>query len=216
MALPIVMTGDIINVQIRGRLYNQVTITSLFYQYATGSGSDIAQVAAGFSTGWWSAGPTVKAAYLNCCAADYNFDQLWVQIVYPNRYASVLADGTGAVGTLASPALPSNSCAVLSRKTGNATKRKLKLSNGQLGNLHIPGVPTTSVVGDRITDLIYLNNLGVLASALVTTATLGTAGTALAGLFHARQPVPGFDQLNIWSIDNDVRTMRRRTLGRGI
>jgi len=145
--------------------------------------------------------------WLTMFGNDYTLDFVRAQQIWPER--SVLVDGAdGQVGTHASNADSANVAAVV-------TKRTLRSGRRFVSTTHIGGIPHTACVGGTITPT-YKGIVDAWALTMLTPVVdLGAGLTYKWCIFH-KSFTPKVDDITSRLVMDQVRVMRRRTVGLGI
>lgn len=215
VAIP-VRGRSIFAVTIRGRLYDQVTMTVLNY---AGTGSeDYPNVAAvyGEIKDQINKPGGVMSKMADFCSVDQKFDYIDVQVIYPDRVGPQSFSPFFLVGNDPAAALPSNECAVIGKRTGLSTKRSEENGVGYTGIAHIPGVPRPSVTGDFLSDAKHAQ-LQSLGDSLAEPLALPSFDPLNPVLYHRDSKTE--EHHTVWTTAvaaKDVRVMRRRTFRVGI
>lgn len=192
----------------QGRLAGQTILNTWTHVAQVLSGQPtVGQTYDAMLADWWDAGASVKTTYLACLPSDYTLDYYNVQVIYPTRYKRKQTFDAG-VGGLVAPAKESATAQVIYR-SGDLGSRKDQSS------LHLPGVGD-SLIADGVLDAGQITRLNALAVKCKTAYTiLGGSITVSPAIFH-RGPQPTFSLITDAIAKTEVRTMRRRVVGRGV
>lgn len=201
--------GDILQVSLRGTLFEQRMLTVLHYRVITGSASgtvygDVLSWAQYF--GGLTGVGELLTVYLATCCPEYLLEDVRVQRVAPDRSAYAVE----AVNLFGSNA---NAC-----RTANISASITKRGNGggrwATGRVQMPGLPSDNVLDGNIT-----------VGALIDYSTLANSFSGNhtnAGITQSVQPVifnpgrtPNYVEILNWLPQNTARTMHRRTLRLG-
>jgi len=201
--------GDILQVSLRGTLFEQRMLTVLHYRVITGSASgtvygDVLSWAQYFG-GLTGAGQLLDL-YLATCCPEYLLEQVRVQRVAPDRSAYAV-ENVNAFGTHANACRTANlSCSITKRGNGGG--------RWATGRVQMPGLPSDNVVDGEIA-----------VGAQVDYVNLGNqfaANQNNAGITQTVQPVifnpgrtPNWVEILNWLPQTTARTMHRRTLRLG-
>lgn len=199
--------GDKILITFSGSLFAQRILNTFWYQVSALTGTpNTTSFGTALNTAITGAA-TLKTAFLDCCPDNYNLDQTWIQFIDPVRVVkSVFNDNLP--GTWGADTDTANVAGVITRR-GNLAGRK------RVGSLHVPISSDPTAITDGILVPGLLARMATLASELPIALGVGSLGQVNPILRN------GPLTTDVTLIDsafthNEVRTMRRRTLGRGI
>jgi len=202
-------SGAILEITIRGTLAGQTTLTLFHYRLTVLTAQDglaaIDATNAAFNTALPS---SMLGAYTDCQSNQQSIDQIVYQWIYPTRYARVIKTPAILTGAIDAAALPPGSAAAFTKRTDFAGPHSH-------GTLHLPGAP------------LQFANEGVWDPAEAATAFLGLialmndvlpssgAGDMTPIIFT--RIIPANSQvITSASYMPEIRTMKRRVVGRGI
>lgn len=209
--MPLPAVGSNVLVTFEGRLAGQITLSTFWYNIASlGSAANLSQFYNDVNDQVQDADGLADKFAL-CCPADWAFLRVWVQVIYPIRYAAAkfVNGDIGGDGE----ALAANHAAVILRR-GDLANRK------NVSTLHVP----LAVVAENVEDGI-LKPGGVkvklvdLAVALLQPISLAgsTPGRMDPIVTNPRNGTPPTEALLTQAAVMDTaRVMRRRTVGLGI
>lgn len=147
--------------------------------------------------------------YLAACSQDYTLFATRAQFIYPTRYAYVEIPTTDP-GTIASPCAAQNVAGVITKRTQFAGRK-------QVGAVHMPGVPNNGYAAGSITGTQKTHYENVADQMLLNPNPTGTAGLYRPIIWHRNTtPLPTFDVWSIYTVQDTLRTMRRRNLRIGV
>lgn len=202
------VVNDIIAVTFKGEYDGQQIRNTFHYRCLTpGSSataeSDLLAVANDFAS---SVVNPLTSKMLDCQVSTMNWNGVTAQRVYPTRsigmtHAAVFHGPVGGDG------MPANSAIVLTKRTTTAGRMGT-------GSLHMTAIPSMWIVKSENSNMAPYQALAdqMLPQYTVTAVTL----TLDPGLFNPSRPPTFFSKLFDVFPNKEVRTMRRRTVGRGI
>jgi len=165
--------------------------------------SDIAEIAADSSPG------TIFNTLQAALPSNVQIDTVRAQRIYPNRTAFV-DQVVDLPGGNANDADAGNVAAVITLRTELGGR-------DQISNVHVGPVPG-NVFTEGFINPTYLTTLDALKTALLSGLLTDAPGNI--GLkpvvFHSKKVPPTWDQLLTGTVQQTLRTMSRRTVGRGI
>ena len=201
--------GDILSIQLHGRILNQKTISTFFYKVISASTEQndaVALKAVGdsFTVGILSPGLSfIQAAPQNWTAVETR-----VQRVYP-ALSQYVIDTVGLPGTVGSDAEAPNIMATITRRGAAGGRRNI-------GALHSAPLPSDGFADGLITNT-HKTRLETVATRMLNDFTVTLETTQLTPILWSRAiPSDGQRRVSSTIVQNEVRTMRRRTLGLGI
>jgi len=199
--------GDVLLVTFDGLWHNQRTMTTFHYGVGSLIGTPTyLQFATDMKTAFNTAGGLIPT-FLACCPPDYFLNNMWVQTIAPTRVVkTILSIATS--GQNASDSNTANLSSVVTRRGALANRKNI-------GSVHIP-YPNLDADGSNGTiSAAHLALMEVFAVQVRRTVTMSGTGSVTPVLFNG----PTFTDVSpIESTISQltVRTMRRRTVGRGI
>lgn len=198
---------DVVEVSFRGTLYGQRILTVLHYAVVTATaGSTIDQlqtIAASLNASTGSQDPVGKMLALQ--SNDYTLDAIRTQVVSPQRsiYVQVANGNSGLVGDIA--ATPNIALSI--------TKRGFEGGRKSIGRLQLAGVPSINISQGKWDVVGLAGALGDFVTALKNSFTpAGLAVTITPVIFNPTAPAPHYQAIWSWTVNDEVRTMHRRTL----
>jgi len=199
--------SDVIQVSLRGSLFNQRILTVLHYSVAVaGSGTDYDQLSiltSNLVTGGGSADPVPQI--LAAQAPEYTLEEIRAQRVYPTRTVYAFT-GDGRSGTYATGAETTNIAA-------SFEKRTLTPGRMGLGRLQLAGIPTAAMNNGELTAGYLAAEASNVAQALLMgITTSGPVVTYTPCLYNPTGPIFKFSPLFSVVPMTSLRVMRRRTL----
>lgn len=200
--------NDVIEITYEGILIDQRVLSVLHYFVDTPSTDGNYLSAMSHLLGNFQAGavsPTI--AYLNATAQNYELISLKGQVVYPTRKAYVRSN-VGLPGLIAADCTAPNLAGVITKRTSVGTRKGV-------GALHMPGIPPSGYSGGLITGGQRTLYAAVQACLLNPFTDLLETTVIEPCLWSRNSPgtVLGLTQT---TLQPEVRTMRRRTIGVGI
>lgn len=206
-----ITSGSVIEVTFNSTVGGQVCLSLFHYRVNAGAsitdgGAYLTQFLADINAGT----NDLKTAYLDAASSDLVLQLLTAQAITPTRFTrSEAGPGVNNQGIIVSPALPPATSGAITKRSASQVGRHAR------GTLHMPGVPTSFNAGGVLTQLGRAG-YDALGAALATVITVtGNAATLTPVIFNRTSPedsIPvdqGISQTNL-------RTMKRRVVGRGI
>ena len=201
--------NDVVGIQIHGLIFAQRTISTWWYRCLTNSTAATypaaAQIVAdAFDAGVFSPGVTFSLA----SPQNWTWSFTRVQVVAPTRKIYVESN-VSQPGQMAEDATTPNLQASITRRAELGTRRNLSA-------LHSVGLPP-SAQDDGVLSVGYKTLLNALAVRCLT--VLEYAGETLTLqpiIWGAATPTDATRVVTSTIVQDQVRTMNRRTLGRGI
>lgn len=198
---------DVVEVSFRGTLYGQRILTVLHYAVVTTTaGSTIDQlqaIAVSMNAGTGSQDPVGKMLALQ--SNDYTCDYIRAQVVSPTRsiYVQAANGNAGLVGDIA--ATPNIAMSF--------TKRGFDGGRKSIGRLQLAGVPAINISQGKWDTTGLAGAIGDFIDALKNSFTpAGVAVTITPVIFNPTAPSPHYQAIWTWTVNDEVRTMHRRTL----
>lgn len=207
-----VESGAIMELTMIAALFDQVVMTVRHYRLElTGGGTDTDGPTAlnEFFTEQVDGAPGLIANdVIPCLSQDVVTIKWKMQWIKPTRYAPIIAVGTDEIGGEASASEPPGVAAAV-------TLRAVTTGRHSRGTIHFPGVPKTWSVTGRINapgQAAYGNAGAAYRRVLTSVDTFKVFNPIIyyRELPELSQDVAGYE------VQNTVRTMRRRVVGRGI
>jgi len=199
--------GDVIQVSLRGSLYNQRILTILHYSVAVAAGGteydQLSILTSNLVTRGGSADPIPQI--LAAQAPEYTLEEIRAQRVYPTRTVYAFT-GDGRSGTYATGTEVTNIAA-------SFEKRTLTPGRMGIGRLQLAGIPTAAMNNGELTAGYLAAECSNLAQALLLgISTSGPIVTYTPCLYNPTAPVFKFSPLFSIVPMSTLRVMRRRTL----
>lgn len=204
MAYPIGLQS-ILQISMRGTCDGQEFISLFYYLLWAGNVPDGAQTAEDAATAFM-AGGAAGNAYLPCIGNDVVDIQCEAQWIAPSRYVKVREPGGPYAGQAASATRSANIAAAL-------TKRGDQASRHSIGTLHMPAVPDDFITNGLVSaggQADYLNLALNLDDILVP-----GVGIELRPVIYNRADYTNSVRITNATVQQTIRTARRRTVGRG-
>lgn len=210
MAYPIA-SQDIVELLFWPRQESQQFISTFHYRYTGASPITDGAAALDAMLTQQMTSTSMFKKYLQCMGSDATTLQLTAQKVFVNRYvrftkATIVGYQGGEVDALCLPT--ANAVAI--------TRRGEEAIRGRVGTLHMPCIPYTFIEpGSSLLLNIGQDAYSALALKMLETITLSAGQTFVPILLH--RTLPGISpQITSVDLHNELRTERRRVLGRGI
>lgn len=214
--MPNIAVGDVVQVTMRNRLFNQRLINTFHYR-CSGVNAPTEYTAAMLSFYNWLIGAGhLRPDYLACLHVDVKLEQVWLQVIHPTRLFAQTFDADED-GTRAGASGTANVCASIERRAASANRRSV-------GRVQIP---ISSLAGDTVAGVIT-DELKALLGTLAEEMLVGFSSNVGALLWEpvlfgpAREETedqPALEVLIQPLVDVEVKTttrvMGRRTVGRG-
>lgn len=209
-----IQVGDILEVTFRGEYALQTTLTVLHFAVVTApAAGDAFNQLTTLVTDIHASDLWIK--YKNLIATNWTSDEIRVQVVSPQR-RPLVSHLWKEAGTGLGTAQTANVSAVITKRTDIVTNRKAKLKRGGTGGVHVPCPATVMYDGGEIVDA-YRTALNAWGVELLLGVLIGATGIARPCVWHrlTGAAIP-YDIVTGTATQDTVRTMRRRTVGRGI
>lgn len=207
MAYP-VAANSILEVTLIGTLAGQTTLTILHYKLGSTGISDGESAITAANAAINNALPSsLVAYYLACCGESFALDSIRYQWIYTVRYLARTVPSAFDQGTVAGACMPPGVSVAITKQSQLAGR------HGR-GTVHMPGVPLTFVTAgllDGSAQAPYTN----LANELEAPIPVG-GGTFAAPVIYQRASPINSQQVIQTTVQQNVRTMSRRVVGRGI
>lgn len=131
-----------------------------------------------------------------------------IQWTHPDRFAYIeMFKFPGTEGGVAGAAMPVNTSVAITKRTQNAGR-------GQVGTLHMPGVPQSFVVDGRLTPAANASYTELADRVKLTLSTVNIPMELLPVLFKESSPTVS-NKIHSAEVKPFARVMRRRTVGLG-
>lgn len=206
-----IFTNDVIQVNLWMEQFGQTLLNTHHYRLA--SSTTIADGPAALSALLTAIKSDTDGLYLGMkplVSETLSFVRMTAQRIYQARYrAQTTTLGTvGEVDAEVNPPLPQNTAISVARWPARAVR-------GSTGRVQIPGVVFGDVSAGKLTETA-MTAWGTYAFSLTYGYTTGTADQWKPCLYHAAGAGSlSYDVIGA-NVQQNVRTMRRRTVGRGI
>jgi len=203
-------TGDVIQVSLRGTLYGQRILNILHYVITVPhTGSDIDQlkdIATSIAADTGS--QQIAATLLALVTADYKLDDVRAQRVYPTR-SVYQQTANGNVGTDVGNARSVNSALSIT-KQGDRAGRK------GIGRIQIAGISSNDMVSGLWDVTGLAGQLGDFINCVKASYTTAATPITMAPvIFNPTGPVDFYSPILAWTVQEEIRTMHRRTVRLG-
>lgn len=208
--------GTIVEIIIEGLLFDQTTLSVFHYKYDGDSTYSNGPRAVDDLLDFFFGADQTGAVYTNSVSSDLDLVRATGQVIYPVRRAKRSHD-LNIPGQVGGDSLPSNECAVITRRSDNATDRSHETHKGQVSNLHLPGLVRSAVTGDLINDTYLASTLNPLAATLPNAITTsGESRDWYPVIVHRGTTPLSSDYVTEATAQKDARVMRRRTFRVGV
>lgn len=203
--------GDIIRVTWNGVCFNQRVMMVHDYRIKTvDAGSDILaiqddlldELAA-------SGGDQLETRYAECLSTSYTGLVIWAQRIAPVRMRRselpMTATGSAGASELTNVQAAVSFNTIFSGRNQQAVKK-------------IGPIPTvTTMVDNGVLTTAYKDLLSLFANSFLNTINLTTPAVELKPVVYHKPPAsPNYDELNDFTLGQEARVIRRRTVGLGI
>ncbi len=210
------LSSDILELKVNGSLFGQKMINVFHYRLVNlPTDPDYFNTLTAFLSGMSTA--SFKSTFLACCPSDYTLVNMTAQRVSPERdvyeIQYFLVPGTGAA---ANPAQDAN--AVITKQTDHVGQHVAGVitNKGGTGSVHMPGIPSTAGAAGLIT-AGYSTTLDVFGAAMIAPYSPISGGDWQPCIWHRKDtPQPSSHDLRTFTTQQEIRIMRRRTVGQGI
>lgn len=203
------LAGDKVLITFVGSLNGQTTMSTFTYGVASTVGSiqqDDAFLA--LRNAICSAGK-LRDKFVACCPSNWSMVDIWIQVVGPTRYVKYDFGDTGAGPKSDYTANTSNVAAVILRRGDRASRKAIS-------TLHVPAATDAEWITGGLLTVEALTSLGALATEILLPITTSTTVATYDPIIN-NGPLSGdITPITISSAKDQVRTMTRRTVGRGI
>lgn len=199
--------GDVLLVTFDGFWHNQRTMTTFHYGVsAVTGGPSNDQFALALKNQMALAGGLIPT-FLACCPPAYLLNNVWVQTLAPVRVVKTILS-VALSGQFDGDSNTANLSTVVTRRGSLANR-------ANIGSVHVPYPNLDADGSDGTIGAPMLAALGTFATQVRSQIAMVGTGTVIPVLFHG----PAITDVNIVTstiVQLTVRTMRRRTVGRGI
>jgi len=201
--------GDVVSIQIHGRIFNQVTMSTFHYKVTTASTTPDTKVALeALGTSFKTQLNAPGLAFLQAAPQNWLAEKVRLQVVSPilSQYAIV---SWNLFGTIGSDANASN-------VTGTLTRRTSFGGRTQIGALHTAPLPDAAMLSGLIaaSHLAKMDNLADKMDNNFTVLAETTQVTPV--LWSTNDPFNNNKLITSIIVQPEIRVMRRRTVGLGI
>jgi len=203
------VVGDIILLTLEGQLCGQTVMNTCTYVVGNVSpGNDTDDVGSDLVAFWQSGAPSPQTKYLNLLPDNYDLIRYRTQFIWPTRIRAVKTP-VNTPGLNGVDSVGANQAAYIERNGALG-------SRDQISGFHIP-YPNLEGVGEvGLVTTAYLSAMATLATVLKTIITGAGTGARLDPCIYHRGKTPYYSLAIEAAPYNEIRTMRRRTVGRGI
>lgn len=208
--MPVVI-GDILEVTAEGLILGQTTLSVLHYvvgQTPTQNDPILSQAAVlALINGGAS---DLSVPYRGCCGTSFQLTRWWAQYIWPTRYIKSTSF-VGLNGNFGGASSTSNIAGTIQKASIFAGKKNR-------GSLHMPGVADNQMNAGELA-VALIARYTTLATALTTNIVEGGGGVGRWDpiILHRTKPLNGtYARWEHFTVHDELRTMRRRTLGLGI
>lgn len=203
--------GSIFEVTLRTTVCNQKCLNVLHYVVETESSetsivAETIQLATAIETAG-GLGDKFRGALSALAIHDETVAQC-IKDTLGTRFARQVLD-VGDPGELAGDVLTANVAAVITKRTSFSGR-------WAVGSFHMGGVPGSYFSGGLITDAPYKAALNALASEILQSVTTASGGEYQPVIYHPDGLHGGHTMILETELQDQVRVMRRRTVGLGI
>jgi len=205
-----IQAGDRVLVTINSILFNQRIMSMFCYGLSSITGTNSQATAFDRLHAALTASGNLLQKYRECLSPELEVNEVWYQVISPSRYAKYTRTTGLGVGLFDTGSYKTaNSAAVILRR-------------GDLGNrhnvsvLHVPIGQTTGeqTLGQIGSDLE--SPLAALADQLKQSVSTTTVVGTWEPVINNGPNAPDYTPITDTAVKSYVRTMRRRTVGRGI
>lgn len=211
---PTLNANDIVEVSWRGELCGQTCLNITHYRLKTVVTPNLTEAMDalhGKLTGVGSLQENIVAA----AAPNYTLKEVVLQMIYPVRFAR-FPYTLDLPGLQTDDALTADLAAFIEFSTPFITQRKLKLKHGQNGGVHFAPVPAEFEEEGLLTAGYRDGALQDLGAKFTAELIIAGGNTWTPVLYHPNDTAPRYTDITRFNVKQEVRVMRRRTVGRGI
>lgn len=206
--------GDIAEVTFEGVLFGQVTMTVLRYRLKTAGLSGGKEASDDLEAKLIDVGE-VWNLYIKCLSSDWHATGNTIQRIHDTRMRAYFYDLSDP-GDINVSANTANTAAVITTFTELSTKRSEEKHEGQTGALHLPAIPWDRYVDGLLTNAYIGGPILDLTEKLPAPIVTAGGNTWQLIIYHPKGTTKVFDDVVGAFGQRTMRTMRRRTVGRGI
>lgn len=203
--------GSIWEVTLRTTASNQKCLNVLHYVVETETSTGgIAAESLQLANAIDAAG-AIGPDFRDCLGSNVIHDEVVAQCIKDTlgtRYARQVLD-VGDPGAFPAVSDTANIAATITKRTSFSGR-------WAVGSFHVPGVPIGTYAAGKFTDAPYIAAVNVLAAELLQSVTTAGGGVYQPVIYHPDGLHDGYTRLQDAERQEEVRTMRRRTVGRGI
>jgi hypothetical protein len=201
--------GDVVSIQIHGRIFNQVTMSTFFYKVTTAATTPDTKVALeALGTAFKTQLNAPGLAFVQAAPQNWVAEKVRLQVVSPylSQYAIVNWNMFGTVGSDANA----------SNVTGTLTRRTSLGGRNQIGALHTAPLPDAAMLNGLIaaSHIARLENLADKMDNNFTVLAETTQVTPV--LWSHTDPFDDTKLITSIIVQPEIRVLRRRTVGLGI
>ena len=207
---PAAAPGQIYNVNFTGTLFGQRIITTFYWYIDTQTGPN---VDIGVAQNALLDSPDMtqlKLAYATAMPTDWNASHVSIQKISNPRMMRVFRDWTQ---------FGAQTGAVTANQQVSITRRGLEANRHNVGAIRLPAVSNVTLVEDGMITQAYKELLGNIAAMMVNqiATVIGTTQLVWQPTLGAIvNTLPSLIPIIQTSVEPEVRTLSRRTVGRGI
>ena len=197
-------SGDIVEIQIRGRLDNQRTINTFHYAY-TGTGTDdgdtrVRDILAMFDT-------TLHAGIATVTGVDQRYEALRGQRIFPTRVVPVDIVPSAVAGAISTQCSPSGASVVIRRSGLISTPHAY-------GRIFVPGVPMVQIGQSTLIPAARAAwNAAVVP--FMNANLVDSAGDVWNPVIYDKASPASSEDVFHAALDPVIRYQRRREVGKG-
>lgn len=203
----LINSGAVLQVALIGKHENQQVMTVLHYRASCAEPIADGAAAANAAFSLMNVNGEIVDKWRECLSAQVVGLRAQVQWVAPTRYAFIPREIAPGEGEVPGDAYPVNMSIAITRRTEFAGR-------GEVGTIHMPGVPMDFVINGALQiggETLY-NGFGVKALKVYDDTLNGIEYYPI----HWKRSAPAdAKQLVSYSIKPETRVMRRRTVGLG-
>lgn len=217
MATPVppLTVGDVIELTMEQTLYEQTCLLVRHYEVASTNSMLSFIDECNELIDWCKTPDGLGTKMLTAQCQDVQCQRITAQVVFPGRTVRV-SQNWQTQGALAVDCMPSNMAAVITLRTDKATVRGAHAGLGQVGGVHLCGIPRDQVDGDRLLEATWFDDFANIGQTLIGAIAL-PGGTVLDPvILHRPGSLPRTDYIHTAVPKRDIRVMRRRTLRVGV
>jgi len=208
--MPALSVGDVVQMTIRGTLFNQRIMSTFHYGISALTGAPDDSTVFSELNAAMSAAGKIQKKYLAVCPSEYVPTDVWYQVIKPVRFA--LRKKAWLAGTTTS-----------TFSAGTANVAQVVYRRGAMGRrdnvstLHIPSPTHESWIFQGLLTEDAKLALGPLCVEMLQNYSTTTGGALFYPVINNKGPlVTDITPIVDAFYDDESRVMRRRTVGRGI